>query len=116
MWNCTHLGILLMNRYDSVIDIYFEQQQFAVCPLWFEQFTYIDLHSPPLKVFLSLHWCESQGYHLSVAQIEFLRWLVLIQSCNRHAICANVNEQSNAPFSHANNSYKIKSMPERKLY
>ena len=32
--------------------------------------------------------------YLGVAQILKLRWLVLTQSCNRHAIRANVNKAS----------------------
>ena len=32
--------------------------------------------------------------YLGVAQIEISRWLVLTQSCNRHAIRANVNKAS----------------------
>ena len=50
------------------------------------------------------------NYYLHVAQIKKSRLLVLIQSCNRHAIHVNVNKPSNA-----NVLYNIKSIPERKL-
>ena len=40
----------------------------------------------------------------------------MIQSCNKYAIRANVNKASDGNnFSHANDSYKVKSMSERKL-
>ena len=54
-------------------------------------------------------------YHLRVAQIEFSRSLVLIQSCNRYAIRANVNKPSDANNCDANDLYEVKRMTERKL-
>ena len=53
---------------------------------------------------------KNVNYYLHVAQIKESRSLVLIQSCNRHGIHVNVNKPSDA-----NVSYKIKSIPERKL-
>ena len=41
--------------------------------------------------------------------------LVLLQSCNRHAIRTNINKPNDASVCHANDSLKVKSMPERKL-
>ena len=48
------------------------------------------------------------AFYLEVAQIEFSRSLVLTQSCNRHAIRANITKPSDANFCHANDSYKVK--------
>ena len=39
----------------------------------------------------------------------------MIQSYNRHAIRANVNKPSDMNVCDANDSYKVKIMPERKL-
>ena len=48
--------------------------------------------------------------------MEFSRSLVLIQSCNRHAIRADITKPSDANVCHANNSYKVKkNMPKRRL-
>ena len=53
-------------------------------------------HLPPLK--WTYYWCVTQ-----------------IQSCNRHAIRANVNQPTDVNVCHTNDSYKVKTMLERKL-
>ena len=53
---------------------------------------------------------------MGVAQIEYSRSFVSIPSCNKQAIRANVDEPSDVSVCHANDSYKVKSIPEIKLF
>ena len=51
---------------------------------------------------------ESTVFIWASPKIEFSRSLVLIQSCNRHEIRANVSKPSDENVCHANDSYKVK--------
>lgn len=52
---------------------------------------------------------------MGVAQVECSKLVVLIESSNRHTIHANINKPNDADVCRANDLYKAKTMPERKL-
>ena len=54
-----------------------------------------------------LRYNSTSTHYLGVAEIEFSRLLVLIQSCNRHAIPVNIDKPSDVNICHANDSYKV---------